>query len=86
MIVGRGQTPTTPLLNLRVIDTGSLKPVQFARMFWVRYFLAGIVASFAIPLTIGVLWFMPFWDRRNQNLWRSRWLKPRSVSGRRKRR
>ena len=35
MIVGRGQTPAKALLNQRVIDTGSLKPVGFARMFWV---------------------------------------------------
>lgn len=30
--------------------------------------LAGIVAYFAVALTLGVLLFMPFWDRRNQNL------------------
>lgn len=69
MIVGRGQTPAKALLNLRVIDTGSLKPVGFARMFWVREIVAGIIAGVAIPLTIGVLLFMPFWDRHNQNLW-----------------
>ena len=68
-IVGRGQTPAKALLNLRVIDTGSLKPVGFVRMFWVREIVAGILAGIAIPLTLGVLLFMPFWDRRNQNLW-----------------
>ena len=69
MIVARGQTPAKALLNLRVIDAGSLRPVGFARMFWVREIVAGIVAGLAIPLTLGVLLFMPFWDRRNQNLW-----------------
>ena len=69
IIVGRGQTPAKALLNLRVIDTGSLKPVGFVRMFWVREIVAGILAGIAIPLTLGVLLFMPFWDRRNQNLW-----------------
>ncbi len=38
-------------------------------MFWVRYVLAGLVAEVAILLTLGVLLFMPFWDRRNQNIW-----------------
>ena len=60
VIVGRGQTPAKALLNLRVVDTGSLKPVGFARMFWVREIVAGIVAGLAIPLTLGVLLFMPF--------------------------
>ncbi len=69
VVVGRGQTPAKALLNLRVVDTASLRPVSFVRMFWVREIVAGIVASFAIPLTLGVLLFMPFWDRRNQNLW-----------------
>ena len=69
MIVGRGQTPAKALLNLRVIDTASLRPVSFVRMFWVREIVAGIVAGLAIPLTLGVLLLMPFWDRRNQNLW-----------------
>ena len=38
-------------------------------MFWVRGLVADIVVGFAIPLTLGVLLFMPFWDRHNQNLW-----------------
>jgi hypothetical protein len=31
--------------------------------------LGGIVAWLAITFTLGILLFMPFWDRRNQNLW-----------------
>jgi len=38
-------------------------------MFFVRGLLGGIVAAFAITFTIGILLFMPFWDKRNQNLW-----------------
>jgi uncharacterized RDD family membrane protein YckC len=38
-------------------------------MFWMRGFVASIVASFAILFTIGVLLFMPFWDKRRQNIW-----------------
>lgn len=69
MIVGRGQTPAKSLLSLLVIDAAALERVGFARMFWVRYVLAGLVAEVAILLTLGVLLFMPFWDRRNQNIW-----------------
>ena len=38
-------------------------------MFFLRGLLAGIVAYFATTFTLGVLLFMPLWDKRNQNLW-----------------
>lgn len=69
MIAGNGQTPAKRLLGLQVVAADTLRPIGMGRMFWVRGFVAGLVASFAIPLTIGVLLFMPFWDRNNQNLW-----------------
>ena len=64
-----GQTPAKRLLKLRVIDASSLRPVGFGKMFWVRGLLAGIVAQFAILFTLGTLLFMPFWDKRKQNIW-----------------
>ncbi len=69
MTAGSGQTPAKRVLKLRVIGASSLTPVGFAKMFWVRGFLAGIVAQLAILCTLGVLLFMPFWDKRKQNLW-----------------
>jgi uncharacterized RDD family membrane protein YckC len=69
LIGGTGQTPAKRLLRQRVIGADSLRPAGLGKMFWVRGLLAGIVASLAIPLTLGILLFMPFWDRRNQNLW-----------------
>jgi len=69
MIVGSGQTPAKRLLHLRVISADKLQPVGFARMFFMRYLIAGWVASIAIVFTLGILLFMPFWDRRNQNIW-----------------
>ena len=69
MIAGTGQTPAKRLLGLRVIGCDTLRPVGFGKMFWVRGILAGIVASFAIAITFGILLLMPFWDKRNQNMW-----------------
>lgn len=69
MTAGSGQTPAKRLMRLRVIDSRTFKPVGFARMFWMRYFIAGVVAAIAITCTLGVLLFMPFWDKRNQNIW-----------------
>ena len=69
IIVKRGQTPAKSLLDLRVIDDGTLRPVGFVRMFFVRYLVGDLVTTFAFILTLGILMFMPFWDRRNQTLW-----------------
>ncbi len=64
-----GQTPAKRLMKLRVIGSETMRPVSFGKMFWLRGLLAGIVASFAIPISFGILLLMPFWDKRNQNLW-----------------
>lgn len=63
------QTPGKKLLDQRVVDSSTLQPISFARMFWMRGIVAGIVAAIAIVFTLGILLFMPFWDRRNQNIW-----------------
>ncbi|CAB4864055.1 unannotated protein [freshwater metagenome] len=69
MTAGTGQTPAKKLLNQRVVDANTLLPVSMGKMFWVRGLVAGLVASIAFPITLGILLFMPFWDKRNQNLW-----------------
>lgn len=69
LVVGTGQTPGKRLLHLRVISASTMRPVGFGTMFFMRGFVAEFVAFFAIPLTLGILLFMPFWDRRSQNLW-----------------
>src|SRR5690606_20782465 len=66
---GTGQTPAKRLLGQQVVATDTLRPVGMGRMFWMRYFIAGIVVSIAFPLTLGILVFMPLWDSKNQNLW-----------------
>ena len=66
---GTGQTPAKKLLNQTVIDLETGKPMTLGRMFGMRGLLGGLVAYFAVPLTIFVIAFMPFWDKRNQNLW-----------------
>lgn len=69
IIVGKGQTPAKQLLRMRVVDANSHQPVGFARMFFMRGIVAGLVAGFALVVTLGILTFMPFWDRRNRNIW-----------------
>jgi uncharacterized RDD family membrane protein YckC len=66
---GNGQTPAKRLLGQRVIGADTLSPVGMGKMFWMRGFVAGLVAWFAIVFTLGIILFMPFWDKRNQNLW-----------------
>jgi uncharacterized RDD family membrane protein YckC len=69
MIGGTGQTPAKKLLGLRVIRADSIQPAGLGRMFWMRGILAGFIAYFATLVTVGIILFMPFWDKRNQNLW-----------------
>jgi uncharacterized RDD family membrane protein YckC len=69
MIAGTGQTPAKRLLKLRVIRADTLQPAGFARMLFLRGILAGWIANLAIVVTVGILLFMPFWDRRHQNMW-----------------
>ena len=66
---GAGQTPAKRLLGQQVVAIDTLRPVGMGRMFWMRYFIAGIVVSIAFPLTLGILVLMPLWDSKNQNLW-----------------
>jgi uncharacterized RDD family membrane protein YckC len=69
MIVGSGQTPAKRLMNQRVVGASSLQPVGFSKMVFMRGIVAGFVSYFAILFTLGVLLFMPLWDRRKQNIW-----------------
>lgn len=67
--VREGQTPAKRLLRQRVVGADDRRPVGFARMFWMRGLVAGLVAGLLVPLTLGILLLMPLWDKRNQNLW-----------------
>lgn len=69
VVAAEGQTPAKKLLGLRVIRTDSGRPASWPWMVFMRGFVAGIVARIALFFTLGVLAFMPFWDRRNQNVW-----------------
>ena len=69
IIASQGQTPAKRILGHRVVMQDTGQTAGFARMFWVRGLLAGLVASVAIPITLGILLFMPFWDKNNENIW-----------------
>ena len=66
---GTGQTPAKKLLNQTVIDLETGKPMTLGRMFGMRGVLGGLVAMIAVPFTMYIIAFMPFWDKRNQNIW-----------------
>lgn len=66
----KGQNPGQRILGLRVVDERTGLPPGRGRMF-IRNFLClgvlmNILTSFVIPI---VLYFMPFWDAKNQSLW-----------------
>ena len=69
IIAGGGQTPAKKILGQRVIKADGSAPVGFGTMLFMRGLVAGFVAGIAITFTLGILLFMPFWDKRNQNIW-----------------
>lgn len=44
-------------------------PVGFGWMLFRRGIVAGFVAQFAILFALGILLFMPLWDKNKQNIW-----------------
>lgn len=66
---GSGQTPAKKILGQRVVKADGSGPVGFGTMLFLRGIVAGFVAYFAVLFTLGILLFMPFWDKRNQNIW-----------------
>jgi uncharacterized RDD family membrane protein YckC len=64
-----GQTPGKKLLDIRVVDSQSAQPVGFSTMFFLRGLIGGVVAQIVFTFTLGVLAFMPFWDKRNQTIY-----------------
>ncbi len=69
LIADSGQTPAKKLLSLRVIDADTLTPAGFGRMLGMRGLLGNLVALVLGPLTLGIIYLMPFWDKRNQTIW-----------------
>jgi uncharacterized RDD family membrane protein YckC len=53
-IAGSGQTPAKRLLKMRVISTRTRQPVGFGNMLFMRGIVAGLVATIAVPLTLGI--------------------------------
>ncbi len=68
-LVEEGQTPAKKMLGLRVINLATSQPAKGGTMLLLRGLVGGFVAYFAFPLSLGVLVFMPFWDRQNQNIY-----------------
>lgn len=68
-LADKGQTPAKKMLGQRVIMDYTGAPASFGRMLFLRGFVAGFVANWAILFTLGIILFMPFWDSKNRNLW-----------------
>ncbi len=65
---GTGQTPAKKMMNLTIWDLETNAPMTLEKMFIMRGIVGGLVAGIALPLTLYVLAFMPFWDKNNRDL------------------
>ena len=65
---GTGQTPAKKMMNLTIWDLETNAPMTLEKMIIMRGLVGGLVACFALPLTLYGLAFMPFWDKNNRDL------------------
>jgi uncharacterized RDD family membrane protein YckC len=68
IVAAKGQTPGRQLLGMRVVAIRDGRPLSWASMVFLRGLVGGFVASMAYTFTLGVLAFMPLWDRNNQTV------------------
>ena len=66
--VPKAQTPGKQIVGIQVIDDETGAPASVAKMFFMRGLLAGFIGSLLIAVTLGVLAFMPLWDKRNRTI------------------
>jgi uncharacterized RDD family membrane protein YckC len=68
VVAAKGQTPGRQLLGMRVVAIRDGRPLSWASMVFLRGLIGGFVASMAFFFTLGILAFMPLWDRNNQSV------------------
>lgn len=65
---GEAQTPAKRLLKMRVVDKRTGEPLTWAGYVFLRGLVGGFVLQIAAVFTLGVLLFMPLWDKLNQSV------------------
>ncbi len=65
---GEAQTPGKKIMGMQVVDATTGQPLTWGSYVFLRGLVGGIVNNIAISITIGVLFFMPLWDDRNQSV------------------
>ena len=68
IVAAKGQTPGRQLLGMRVVAIRDGRPMSWGAMVFLRGLVGAFIASLAFICTLGVLAFMPLWDRNNQTI------------------
>ncbi len=68
VVAGSGQTPGRQVVGIRLVDSHDRRPLGWARMVVLRGVVGVTVAAATAVLTVGVVWLLPLWDRRNQTV------------------
>ncbi|WP_157965514.1 RDD family protein [Euzebya rosea] len=63
-----GQTPGKKLMGMQVVDARTGAPLSWGSYVGMRGIVGGFVGGLASTLTLGVLSFMPLWDKQNQSV------------------
>lgn len=68
IVAAKGQTPGRMLLKMRVVSVRDGRPLTWGSMVFLHGMVGGFVTGMAWTFTLGVLAFMPLWDRNNQTV------------------
>lgn len=68
IVAAKGQTPARQLLGMRVVSVHDGRPLSWGQMVLMRGIIGAFVQGFAVSITLGVMAFMPVWDKRNQTV------------------
>lgn len=68
VVASKGQTPGRQVLGMRVVSVRDGRPLSWGTMVFLHGMVGGFVTGMAWTFTIGVLAFMPLWDRNNQTV------------------
>lgn len=63
-----GQTPARKMLGVYLVSSRDGRPLSWPQMVFMRGIVGVFVMSLAWTVTIGILAFMPLWDRKNQTV------------------
>jgi hypothetical protein len=65
---GNAQTPGKKIMGMQVVDAQTGQPLTWGTYVFLRGLVGGFVHGLVATITLGVFYFQPLWDAKNQTL------------------